>query len=129
MGMYTQIMFKGSVKKEAAPILKYLVDPKNNPKPLVVPNHPFFNTHRWECIALSSSYYHHPAPMGSVVESHVDQSVYVQFVADLKNYDREIEQFFDWIRPHLDTGNGYKCIGYKWYEEDEQPTLIYWEAT
>jgi hypothetical protein len=39
-----------------------------------------------------------------------------------KNYDNEIDLFLDFIRPYLVT-TGF--LGYKRYEEDDDPTLIY----
>ncbi|MCA1800256.1 MAG: hypothetical protein LC650_03090, partial [Actinobacteria bacterium] len=41
---------------------------------------------------------------------------------NLKDYDDEIEKFIDWITPYTDS-TGF--VGYKRYEQDEEPTLIY----
>ena len=43
--------------------------------------------------------------------------------SDLKNYDREIELFFDWLRP-LTCALPGDCIGWQWYEEHDEPTLV-----
>ena len=42
--------------------------------------------------------------------------------SDLKNYHGEIEAFIKWIEPLSST---YGFVGYYQYEEDEEPTLIY----
>lgn len=42
----------------------------------------------------------------------------------LKNYDDEIDKFFDWLNPYIEGIPG-QCIGYKWHEYDDAPTLVY----
>jgi len=45
--------------------------------------------------------------------------------SNLKNYDNEIFKLLEWLAPYIDT-NGF--LGFKRYEEDYDPTLIYkWE--
>jgi len=43
---------------------------------------------------------------------------------DIRNYDNEIEEFFEWIMPYIDAPIG-AFIGYKRYEEDLKPNLEY----
>ena len=40
---------------------------------------------------------------------------------DIKNYDGEIEQFFEWIAPYVTTD----FMGYSRYEEHREPTLFF----
>jgi hypothetical protein len=47
---------------------------------------------------------------------------------DIKNYEGEIEKFFEWIIPYVDGYPG-DFIGYSRYEEDLKPTLIYLPET
>ncbi len=39
----------------------------------------------------------------------------------IKNYEGEIEEFFEWIKPYAEQD----FIGYMLYEEDREPTLVY----
>lgn len=49
---------------------------------------------------------------------------YIFSRSDLKNYDDEIAEFFNWFSP-LTTAEPGKCIGYSWYEEHDSPIFIY----
>lgn len=40
---------------------------------------------------------------------------------DIKNYNSEIERFFEFIKPHCESG----FIGFYRYEEDREPKLVY----
>lgn len=42
---------------------------------------------------------------------------------DIKNYENEIEEFFEWIMPHVDAEEG-DFIGYKRFEQSQMPELI-----
>ena len=42
---------------------------------------------------------------------------------DIKNYEREIEQFFEWLMPWIDAQDG-EFVGYWRYEEDLLPTIV-----
>ncbi|RUS01125.1 hypothetical protein EFW58_01156 [Bacillus velezensis] len=44
---------------------------------------------------------------------------------NLKNYDNEIENFIEWISPFIYKKDGNYFIGYKRYEEDKEPELIF----
>lgn len=43
---------------------------------------------------------------------------------DIKNYEGEIQQFFEWISPWVDGFEG-DFIGYSRYEENQQPHLYF----
>lgn len=47
---------------------------------------------------------------------------------DIKNYENEIEQFFEWIMPHVDAEEG-EMIGYVRYEENLLPVIIVKQST
>lgn len=49
----------------------------------------------------------------------------VNIRASLINSDSEIENFLDWLAPYIAT---YGFIGYKRYEEYDDPTLVYIEC-
>lgn len=43
---------------------------------------------------------------------------------DIKNYNNDIDFFFEWINPYVDLEKGM-FIGYSRYEEDSKPTLYF----
>ena len=45
--------------------------------------------------------------------------------SDLKNYEGEIESFFDWVAPYAEKNSDKQFIGYELYEEDDEPTMYY----
>lgn len=122
MGMYTEILVKADVNVNnlsdtEKSVLNHLFNDGDRPDSL--PDHPFFTLDRWSQIGRMSSFYHHPKAVNSVS----DCGEYIFSRSDIKNYNGEIEQFFDWFKPLTTAQNG-ECIGYKWYEEDDVPTLI-----
>ncbi|MHB8152850.1 MAG: hypothetical protein ACYDG3_07260 [Bacillati bacterium] len=58
----------------------------------------------------------------------------MSFRSNLKNYDNEIEQFLAWIQPYIEAhsvsvgDDNFFLVGYTRYEEDADPTLIYFGA-
>lgn len=127
MGMYTELVLKCRIKekppRQVKEVLHYLFVDRYSDMP-ERPTHPFFQTPRWHMIGGSSSFYHHPKATSSMYEVDYSDSIYIFSRSDLKNYDNEIALFLDWIDPYLDNLPG-ECIGWTWYEEDEQPTLIF----
>lgn len=119
MGMYTELLIKAGVKSdlpaEVESVLQFLFN--NGDKPEHLPSHNFFNKGRWEFIGKSSSFYHVPWSI-----SRYEHDV-IFSRSDLKNYDSEIESFLDWVKPYINGCEG-DCIGYTWYEEDDQPKLV-----
>lgn len=123
MGMYTEILIKADVDENAPQeirwVLEYLFNNVRLPLDFEMPEHEFFSEdHRWRAIGTCNSYYHIPWTNSRYMENRIFSR------SDLKNYNNEVELFFDWIDPYLDESSG-QCIGYKWYEEDTEPTLVY----
>lgn len=130
MGMYTEIYLKVSLKhdtpEEVINILKHMVDDEDYTYIEVdakLPKHPLFNTHRWDFMLCCSSYYHIPFSTMELRYDEISKSYYLTGRADLKNYDGEIDKFFDWIRPYCEYPDEF--IGYSLYEEDKKPKLYY----
>jgi len=135
MGMYTECYINckliEDIPKEVLDILKYLFD---NPfdeiegkykidEPSTIPDHKLFNTDGWRLIGKGSSFYHIPFPTSKLsLEGRIPSSYYLTSRSDFKNYEGEIELFFDWIMPYVDNNDG-EFIGYSRYEEDDVPAL------
>lgn len=129
MGMYTELVLKCQIKDEAPSqvkeVLKYLF--KGGEELKTLPDHKFFKCPRWNGIGQCSSFYHHPKALSDYWTGHGnndDRGGYLFSRSDLKNYDQEIENFLDWLMPYIDEYEG-QCIGWQWYEEDDEPTLLY----
>jgi len=121
MGMFTELVLKCDVRPnisdEVKSVLNFLFNDRTK-IPEVLPDHPFFGLPRWSLIGSSSSYHHIPWSDSKYSEHYLFSR------SDLKNYDSEIEQFIDWFSPYVCEDAGYRVIGWKWYEEDDEPELI-----
>lgn len=128
MGMYTEIYFHAEVSREAADILTAQHDGTIFKRP----DHPFFRTERGDWLTKMSSAYFPGETVFTVVPAWQDEYAkygndnderfIVTIRSSIKNYDDEIEKFFDWIKPHVVSwGGGGKrgFIGYSLYEEGE----------
>lgn len=119
MGMYTELLIKADIVRnppvEVVAVLNFLFNSGEEPKTL--PDHPFFKKERWSSIGRCSSFYHIPWVSSKYEEGYLFSR------SDLKNYDGEIDAFLDWLFPYIDEEDG-KCIGWKFYEESDDPTLI-----
>lgn len=137
MGMYTEFVFGGAlhddVPENVLNILRYLVEPIESVRAdhlfrkLEIPDHPFFQTERWQGIAVTSScYFGYNRPHSALVYDEINHHWVVAIRSSIKNYSHEIEKFVDWIRPYIRKGSGEQnFIGYSLYEADVAPTLYY----
>lgn len=121
MGMYTELFFSAEFKDKLSDVdeaaVQFLFGDADRPQE--VPEHRFF-----EC---SRAYwmFNSPRHAGPGVTLKIgDYYRHVTAHIELKNYEGEIEAFLDWVRPLLDNSAG-TCIGWTWYEENDNPTLIY----
>lgn len=135
MGMYTELNV--SVKldyskfDEYSDILRFMTgDLEIDRNALVVPDHDLFKTDRWERMLCCSSYYFAGETHS---EFHVEEDyklATLTSLSSLKNYSGEIEKFCDWISQYVYYGYDNSSVvfaGYKRYEEDLEPTLIYFK--
>lgn len=130
MGMYTEIYvkieFKSNLPEEVVTALQWLNGDSEGE--VVLPDHPFFKLPRAGMVLSCSSYYHQPRATCNLWFDEIGNSWYLCSRADLKNYDGEIDAFFDWVKPYAASSAGRTFIGYYLYEEDDEPTLVYVEG-
>ncbi len=122
MGMYTEMVVKCCISPDAPPIVRDTLGFMFNigtARPDELPDHPLFSLPRWEALGSCNSYYHIPWSASNYIEDYLFSR------SDIKNYNGEIEAFFDWLRPHVSDYGERVCIGWSWYEECMEPTLIY----
>lgn len=79
---------------------------------------------RWNCLFSNMSYYTPSTTCKFLKYDTITNRWSLLGKGDIKNYDGEIQEFFEWIMPWIDGYPG-DFIGYSRYEEDLQPTLMF----
>lgn len=127
MGMYTKLSidlsFKDSLPKEVITALEVMVGDKSVEDVVSsdLPKHDLFKSIRWNSMLWSSSYYHTPFSLTKLHYDDISKRYYLISSSDFKNYNDEINLFFDFIKDYVEEG----FLGYSLYECDEFPTLYY----
>jgi hypothetical protein len=78
---------------------------------------------RWCMLFNSGSYYTPNTSCKNLTYDKIGNRWSLLGKGDIKNYEREIEQFFEWLSPWIDAEEG-DFIGYTRYEEISTPTLV-----
>ncbi|MFA5760512.1 MAG: hypothetical protein WC877_01965 [Dehalococcoidales bacterium] len=135
MGMYTEIIFGCSLKKDTPlnviNVMQFMTDPSDFKDESKItgglPDHKFFNTPRWKWMFHCSSYYFGVNESSSKMwYDDISKDYRISVRSNLKNYDDEIELFLEWIHPYVNHGTGYNNLyAIVTYEESEVPTLYY----
>lgn len=124
MGMYTELVLNvalQNIPSDALDVLRGMTQGDDSTSPNM--EHRLFETPRWQWMLCSSSHYFVPEATAKLIERDYASSKYLSVRCDLKNYNGEVEAFLEWIAPFAESG----FAGYKRYEEDSDPTLIYFE--
>jgi hypothetical protein len=124
MGMYTEIYVNVDLKKDTPPdvidVLRAIVE--GDYANTVLSAYP----DRWPMLFSDGSYYTPLTCASSLTYDGIHNGHSLIGKGDIKNYEREIEAFFDFIAPHVDDNVGDTVfIGYSRYEEDTMPTLYF----
>lgn len=136
MGMYTEVVVKIQIRKnkigeQAFNILEAMFYKNSDVWCYEIenlPDHEFFKCARWSSVGSCSSFYHHPNTISDWYYPKYeklgdDTTIYIFNRSDLKNYDNEIQKFFDWLNTlNLDNCEG-DFIGYSLYKEDNDPVI------
>lgn len=130
MGMYTEMVLnctvKGDTPADVLAVLRYMFN--DDDRPDENPDHAFFRCDRWPMLGGCSSHYFIPFALSKIESPTYVRDHYLSTRSDLKNYDGEIDKFVDWVWPYVDASPG-DFLGYKRYEEDDHPTLLYYGDT
>ena len=104
MGMYTDYALKFSIKREShdfdliMSVMDHMM--RSSEVSIQTPDHPLFETLRWDMMARSGRSFK--------IEADNIRGVGFVLIGDFKNYDDEIGKFIDWITPYLcDNLTGY----------------------
>lgn len=130
MGMYTEIYvnveFIKEVPDSVIDLIKVMTGEISNNESIKKPSHDLFKTTRWWQLLNSSSFYHIPFIVVNLKKHETSNTWYLTARADLKNYDSEIELFFDWIKPYVCDNGHYKTfMGYSRHEDWDEPNLYF----
>ena len=133
MGTYSEIYVKVVLKKDVddnvVNIIKYMLGIDDvELEDLTIPSHSLFETYRWDSMLRSGSYSHVPYTVKLFEYNDISENYYLVVRSDFKNYQGEIEKFFDWIKQYLEQDYYKTFMGYSLYEEDYEPTLYYVEG-
>ena len=129
MGMYTELHFNAELRSDVPQAvidtLNYMLesDILCSP-PSGLPSHDLFHTDRWQVMLRMDSYYFDADTHSTLRKDNINGRRYLCIRCNVKNYCMEIEKFVDWITPYLDKLPG-DFLGFKRYEETENPTLLY----
>lgn len=125
MGMYTEIYINVDLKEETPDdvirVLKamcFMLPDQECSEVLV--DYP----DRWGCLFSNMSYYTPSTNCRYLQFDDITKRWSLLGKGDIKNYDGEIEKFFEWIMPYI-KGYPGKFIGYSRYEEDCEPKLYF----
>lgn len=119
MGMYTEFYFRANIKD--GPVADWLHTRINFVQAggFRCDDHPFFDSDRWEGVFWGGGAVYQESrgpqffPRDTAICNYHNKLV---LSSSLKNYGSEIEQFVDWIDPHLDMSDG-DFLGYSLYED------------
>ena len=124
MGDYTRFKFsaqlKGDTPAEAIEAIRFLLSDEDEVIPSL-PAHPFFQDSRSSMVLSGGSAYFDTPELPALEER--DGAWHLSCHSSLKNYDRTIEKFCDWVAPYIGEADG-TIIGEREFEFDDDPTLL-----
>lgn len=125
MGTYTELRcdfrIRADTPAEVIAVLEYMVGQRDEFPPL--PNHPLFSCERWEYMLQQFKRY---LDTESLIRNH-DGTWRLNTHSEFKNYDSEIDHFFNWIAPYIVCDQDGP-VGWQWCEDerwDREATKIY----
>lgn len=126
MGMYTELIFGATLKKDTPEnviqAIKYMLGELKE-RPEAFP----FEKGRLDHLLQLGSYYF--AINNSVCKFWLDDISKCWILSarcNLKNYEGEIEEFLEWIKPYIESGSGEReMYAITLYEESSEPTIYY----
>ena len=126
MGMYTELVLnielRDNISGAALAVLCGMVNGADNTVP--DRSHELFDTDRWRWMLRSGSHYFIPEATAKLLSYDYCSAKHLSVRCDLKNSSGEIEAFLEWLAPSAEDG----FAGYKRYEEDDDPTLVYFDS-
>lgn len=136
MGHYTNFRFKAKLRidtpKEVLTLLdntinkgitdKVIFTSEDIPRPAI--EHPFFDCRRWYMLFLSTNF--DKSLQGGRFYLKNNRCV-LDIHTEFKNYDDEIDQFMDWIKPYVSGRKKKQYVGYEKPEWSDTESNLYIE--
>ena len=125
MGMYTELIFGAKLKsdtpEDVIETLKYMVGVGQEPATKA------FETKSGHNPLRGGSFYFGVTNSVTEMKYHdIGKAWQISSRANIKNYENEIEDFLEWIKPHIDQGSGEKDMyAITIHEEIGEPTIYY----
>ena len=126
MGMYTELIFGASFKKDTPDqviqSIKYMLgERKEKPSDFPLPEG------RCEWLFQSGSFYFAvDKPVNEFWYDNIKEAWTLSVRGNIKNYAQEIETFLEWVKPYIKKGAGAKNMyAIVMYEESEEPQIYY----
>lgn len=131
MGMYTEFVYaidlRENTPQEVIDLLNYMTNTGDNCDEIEIPKHELFGDTRWRhMLKCDSAYFLGKSSVHFSKYSYMNE-YNLTVRTNFKNYDDEITLFLDWIKPYVSACCD-EFLGYYRYEEDIDPTLIYWDG-
>jgi hypothetical protein len=127
MGMYTELIFGATLKKETpVKVLNtlFLLMGHDNHNPEEETEQKI--TDGRNVFRFSSYYFGVSNCHSNMWLDGIQNQWIVSSRANLKNYEDEIETFLDWIKPWIEQGSGRRDFyAIVTYEEQDEPTIYY----
>ncbi len=128
MGMYTELIFGASIKKDAPKevinTLHYLVNGKKLYEEVEIEKSV---TDGRNVLNGGGSYYFGVCDgVAKMWFDDIRSEWIVSSRTNIKNYESEIQTFLEWIKPFIDSGSGDReMYAITIYEEQSEPTIYY----
>jgi len=124
--MYTELIFGAELKKdtpkEVIDALEYMIG-KTETKP---DNFPLPDGRCEYLFTMGSYYFPISSPVSKMWKDSIDGRYHISTRSNIKNYGGEIEEFLEWIKPHINYGSGTRNMyAIVIYEESDEPTIYY----
>ena len=131
MGMYTELIFGASLKPDTPELvidsLKYMMETGPKPVGFLFSEIDGFSHYDW-LFQRSSYLFGVCKPVSKMWFDNIGKNWRLSVRCNIKNYNKEIEQFLNWIEPHIESGSGNRNMyAIVIYEEQNEPTIYYLE--
>lgn len=128
MGMYTELIFGARLKENTPELvinsLKYMLgELELKPEGFPLPEG------RCDWLFQGGSYYFGVInPVNKMWFDAISRSWHISTRSNIKNYQKEIQTFLEWIKPYIERGSGVKDLyAIVMYKEQTIPDLYYLE--
>jgi hypothetical protein len=122
MGHYTEIVVNINFRRDTPhSVIDVIGHVFSGIDPTPLPDHPFFECHRWQQ-ALNGASAYFEAKEGELHHDGFQWSLNI--ATSVKAYDGEHRKIFAWLDPYIDAEKG-EVVGHTMDEEADEPTIRY----